>query len=129
MVQSLTESLLQCADPEAGCAGCIQRSCRIGTRCIENLMRDAAWMIEALSAKARPAEGWIRTEDKLPPVNVPILICREKDPGVPLVEAARYQGAAGGKLPWKVYGTRCAHVDWWMPMPEPPEMEDLNKKE
>ena len=116
MVQSLKESLLKCADPEASCEGCVQWPSRFPAKCMQTLMRDAAWMIDALSAKARP--GWISVEDRLPPTNVPILICREKDPGVPLVEAARYEGKMGGKLPWKVYGTRCAHVDWWMPMPK-----------
>jgi len=90
---------------------------------MQNLMRDAAWMIDALSAKARPMPSWIRPEDRMPPVGRPVLICREKDLGVPIVEQARYLGAVGGKLPWKVYGANLSKVDWWMEMPEPPEVE------
>ena len=68
---------------------------------------------------------WISTKVSLPPDNVPVLICREKELGVLMVEQARFEGKMGGKLPWKVFGTRVAlgSVSHWMPMPEPPEVE------
>lgn len=59
---------------------------------------------------------WISTSERLPERGQRVIICREKEKGVPYVEAARYDGDW-----WKVYGANVRRVDWWMPLPEPPE--------
>ena len=63
-------------------------------------------------------DQWISTEDRLPESGQRVIICREKEKGVPYVEQATYSGVGGW---WRVYGTNVKRVDWWMPLPEPPE--------
>ena len=146
MVEDLIKSLRICGRTGESCDGCMfsetdpdecgYRLNAAAAAALENAEELNKWLNESnnklhgclMSARTKLAElcgtqGWIRPEDQLPPTNVAILICRQKELGVPMVEQARFEGDLGGKLPWKVYGTRCAHVDWWMPMPEPPEVE------
>ena len=70
--------------------------------------------IEALEAAASP---WIPTTERLPEIGQRVIICRQKEKGVPYIEQAT-MGPGGW---WKVYGTNVKQVDFWMPMPEPPE--------
>lgn len=63
--------------------------------------------------------GWISVKDRLPEHFEPVLICREKN-GSPYVE----QGYKDVGEWWKVYGTRTKQVTHWMPLPEPPEVND-----
>lgn len=63
--------------------------------------------------------GWISVKDQLPEHFEPVLICREKN-GSPYVE----QGYKDVGEWWKVYGTRTKQVTHWMPLPEPPEVND-----
>ena len=59
---------------------------------------------------------WIRPEERLPDVHKPVLVCREKEPGVLIVE----QGCKDLGDWWRVYGTRVKRIRFWMPLPEPP---------
>lgn len=63
--------------------------------------------------------GWISVKDRLPERFQPVLVCREKN-GLPYVE----QGCKDVGEWWKVYGTRTKQVTHWMPLPEPPEVND-----
>ena len=64
-------------------------------------------------------DPWIRTADRKPPFHERVLIARVYEPGKPLkVEQATL-------LPdgwWKVFGTNCKKVEYWMPMPKAPEV-------
>ena len=63
---------------------------------------------------------WIPTEYELPKLNAPVLIARVYEPGKPLkVE----QAALTENGWWKVRGANVRCVGYWMPMPEPPEIE------
>ena len=83
------------------------------------MIRQAITTIEELQriVETQPVD-WISTKDKLPECGQRVIICREKEKGVPYVEQATYSGVGGW---WRVYGTNVKRVDWWMPMPEPPE--------
>lgn len=67
---------------------------------------------------ADDAGGWISTKDRLPEFGQRVIICRQKEKGVPYIEQATL-GLGGW---WKVYGTNVKNVDFWMPMPEPPQI-------
>ena len=62
-------------------------------------------------------DPWISTKDRKPPLYERVLIARVYEAGAPLkVEQATL-------LPdgwWKVFGTNCKRVDYWMPMPKAP---------
>lgn len=60
---------------------------------------------------------WIRPEERLPDVHKPVLVCREREPGVLIVE----QGCKDLGDWWRVYGTRVKRIRFWMPLPEPPK--------
>lgn len=64
-------------------------------------------------------QEWIDTAKELPEKYKPVIICREKEKGKWLVEQGCLE--VGGW--WRVYGTRCKKVAYWMPMPEPPGKE------
>lgn len=64
------------------------------------------------------ANTWIPTTERLPELGQRVIICRQKEKGVPYIEQAT-MGPGGW---WKVYGTNVKQVDFWMPMPEPPEV-------
>ena len=61
---------------------------------------------------------WISPSQRLPEIGQRVIICRQKEKGVPYIEQAT-MGPGGW---WKVYGTNVKQVDFWMPMPEPPEV-------
>ena len=63
---------------------------------------------------------WIRPEEQLPDVHKPVLVCREKEPGVLIVE----QGCKDLGDWWRVYGTRVKRIRYWMPLPEAPKEEE-----
>ena len=65
---------------------------------------------------------WISVKDRLPEPFVPVLICREKEPGKRIVE----QGYKDLGKWWKVYGTRVTQIIGWMPMPQPPAADGTN---
>ena len=69
--------------------------------------------IKHLSSAAR----WIPCSEKLPKVGETVLVCREKEKGVPYIE----QATLGVNGWWKVYGTNVKRVDFWRPFPLPPE--------
>lgn len=60
---------------------------------------------------------WISPDEQQPETFRPVLICREKEPGKPIVEQGHKD--LGGW--WKVYGTRVKKIICWCPMPEPPK--------
>lgn len=60
---------------------------------------------------------WIPCSEKLPERFQKVIVCREIEKGVYLVE----QGYKDVGDWWKVYGTRTKKVTHWMPMPLPPE--------
>ena len=62
---------------------------------------------------------WISTAQRLPELGQRVIICRQKEKGVPYIEQATL-GPGGW---WKVYGTNVKQVDFWMPMPQPPEVK------
>lgn len=62
--------------------------------------------------------GWIPTKQRLPQIGQRVIICRQKEKGVPYIEQATLE--VGGW--WKVYGTNVKKVDFWMPMPKAPEV-------
>ena len=64
----------------------------------------------------RGAIEWRSPEDPID-LFVPVLICREKEKGKPIVE----QGCKDVGGWWKVYGTRVRNIIAWAPMPQPPE--------
>ena len=65
---------------------------------------------------------WIRTTERLPAVLQPVIVAREYEAGKPLkVEQGRLMPDGW----WKVFGANTKHVDYWMPMPEPPEREHV----
>lgn len=68
---------------------------------------------------ANDAGGWIRPEDRTPPLAERILIARVKDPGEPLVveQATRLPGDW-----YKVFGANVRQIVAWMPMPQPPQI-------
>lgn len=69
-------------------------------------------------------KGWIDPKERLPKNYTPVLIAREKDPGEPLkVEQAML--TPGGW--WKVYGTNVKRIAAWMPMPDPPDRNDISE--
>ena len=86
---------------------------------------EAADTIEALMkevAQLRAGIGpeWISTEDCLPEPHKPVIVARPYEKGKPLkVEQGYFDGTGW----WKVFGTNCKRVPYWMPMPEPPEEE------
>ena len=61
---------------------------------------------------------WIPTSERLPELGQRVIICRQKEKGVPYIEQATME--PGGW--WKVYGTNVKKVDYWMPMPAAPEV-------
>lgn len=61
---------------------------------------------------------WISPAQRLPEIGQRVIICRQKENGVPYVE----QGTLGVGGWWKVYGTIVKQVDFWMPMPKAPEV-------
>ena len=63
------------------------------------------------------AGPWIPTSERLPELGQRVIICRQKEKGVPYIEQAT-MGPGGW---WKVYGPNVKQVDFWMPMPQPPE--------
>ena len=72
--------------------------------------------IDIFNSAAKP--GWISTKDRLPKPYQGVIVARVYEPGKPLrVEA----GMLTDKGWWKVYGTNCKKVSYWMPLPEPPE--------
>lgn len=64
------------------------------------------------------ASSWIPTSERLPEIGQRVIICRQKEKGVPYIEQATL-GVGGW---WKVYGTNVKQVDFWMPMPKAPEV-------
>jgi len=62
---------------------------------------------------------WIPTAVRLPQIGQRVIICRQKE-GVPYIEQATLE--VGGW--WRVYGTNCKKVDFWMPMPNAPEYKE-----
>lgn len=64
-------------------------------------------------------QGWIPTTERMPDVGQRVIICRQKEKGVPYIEQAT-MGPGGW---WKVYGTNVKQVDYWMPMPAAPEVD------
>lgn len=74
--------------------------------------------VEALAKTRQP--GWISPKDRMPEEFHPVIICREVDKGEYKVE----QGYFTGNGWWKVYGTNVKRIICWMPMPEPPVMQE-----
>lgn len=72
--------------------------------------------LEHLRELIKAERHWIRPEEQLPDVHKPVLVCREKEPGVLIVE----QGCKDLGDWWRVYGTRVKRIRFWMPLPEPP---------
>ena len=70
-----------------------------------------------LIANGVMVQQWIRPEERLPDVHKPVLVCREKEPGVLIVE----QGCKDLGDWWRVYGTRVKRIRYWMPLPEAPK--------
>ena len=71
--------------------------------------------------EAQLAAGpWIPTTERLPQIGQRVIICRQKEKGVPYIEQATLE--VGGW--WRVYGTNCKKVDFWMPMPNAPEYKE-----
>lgn len=64
--------------------------------------------------------GWINPKDRMPEKLRPVIICREVNKGEYKVE----QGNFAGNGLWKVYGTSAKRITCWMPMPEPPAMQE-----
>ena len=62
---------------------------------------------------------WIKTSERLPKIFQPVIVCRNKN-GAPVVEA----GSMDVNGWWHIYGTRTKNVTHWMPLPEPPEVDD-----
>ena len=62
---------------------------------------------------------WISVKDRLPERMTPVLVCRKKGE-----ERIVEQGRRDVMDWWKVYGTRTKAVEYWMPLPEPPEPEE-----
>lgn len=63
-----------------------------------------------------------RSPKDAPPMLKPILVCREKEPGMIIVqEGMRKPGEW-----WKVYGTRVKRIIAWAEMPAPPEVNARN---
>lgn len=75
--------------------------------------------VRTLMKKYEGGPFWLRPEEKKPPLYERVLIARVYEPGQPLkVEQATL-------LPdgwWKVFGTNCKKVEYWMPMPKAPEV-------
>ena len=63
------------------------------------------------------AERWIPTKAKLPPVFVPVIVCRRTRAGDLKIEAGQLDVNGW----WKVYGHKCKTVTHWMSLPAPPE--------
>lgn len=72
----------------------------------------AAEAIRALRFK------WTSTEDQLPKPYQGVIVARLYEAGKPLRVEAGMLTTYGW---WKVYGTNCKKVSYWMPLPEPPE--------
>lgn len=63
---------------------------------------------------------WISTKDRLPKPYESVIVARVYKVGEPMrVEAGKLTD--GGW--WKVFGTNVKRIAYWMPMPEPPELE------
>lgn len=60
---------------------------------------------------------WIPVTERLPDRFHPVLVCREKQKGVAIVE----QGYKDVGDWWKVYGTRIKSVTHWRELPDPPK--------
>ena len=67
--------------------------------------------------EVKEANTWIPSSERLPEIGQRVIICRQKEKGVPYIEQAFL--IPGGW--WKVYGTNVKKVDYWMPMPAAPE--------
>lgn len=63
---------------------------------------------------------WIPCSEKLPERFQKVIVCREIEKGVYIVE----QGYKDVGDWWKVYGAMTEKVTHWMPMPLPPEEVD-----
>ena len=77
-------------------------------------------------AKARQS-GWINPKDRMPEKLQPVLICREVDKGEYKVEQGHFIGN-GWRCTRKAYGTNVKRIICWMPMPEPPIMQERVKE-
>lgn len=73
--------------------------------------------LEQLREMVDAERRWIPVTERLPDVHKPVLVCREKEPGVLIVE----QGCKDLGDWWRVYGTRVKRIRFWMPLPEAPK--------
>lgn len=74
--------------------------------------------VETLAKMGHPS--WISPKDRMPEKLQPVIICREVDKGEYKVEQGHFTGNGW----WKVYGTNVKRIICWMPMPEPPAMQE-----
>ena len=63
---------------------------------------------------------WVDPAESLPRLGERVLVCREREKDVFIVEQAWL--TEGGW--WKVFGTNCKRILAWRPMPKPPEREE-----
>lgn len=83
----------------------------------EKESRDNRELLDA-AADMLERQRWIPVAEELPPIGERVIVARVYDPREPLrVE----QGTLTEGGWWKVYGANTRHVEYWMPMPEPPE--------
>jgi len=91
----------------------------------EHELRDFVAFLEYKGYRnVRPIEvvfgEWISTETCLPEFGKRVIVARPYEKGEPLRVEQGYLDVSGW---WRVYGTNCKRVRYWMPMPEPPEEE------
>ena len=119
--KKLISLLKYCSAPTADCLGCERYKLDCGSaHCVEELMSLAADTLESQQKRIEELERerrWVRPEERLPDVHKPVLVCREKEPGVLIVE----QGCKDLGDWWRVYGTRVKRIRFWMPLPEAPK--------
>ena len=68
----------------------------------------------------RTSVAWISTAKELPPIAKTVLIARVYEVGQPLRVEQAIRTPGGW---WKVFGTNLKKVDFWAPLPEPPEVK------
>ena len=111
--EKVIEALEHCTRKfEPRCAGCPYFSeCAMDLSAVE---RDALELL-----RGQEAGGWISVKERLPEKSGTYLCYQPKAADICALNTVRYSTQRG----WmgKEYGSRIEGIEYWMPLPEPPE--------
>lgn len=99
----------------------------VNVETIFGLIRKVNEIIDHLNKKESPGPGWISVKDRLPNPGEFVLIYTAHDPDCS--EFTQFEVASHNKYGWVAQGdyNPIPEVTHWMPLPEPPEENNVRR--